>query len=326
MAQQPVNILITAASRRVALIRGFVDALVSSGTPGKVVVTDTDSLSPGLYFCDKYYPVPLSTSPDYLSSIKEVCEKENISLLIPTIDEELPLFGHHRAEFKKAGVNIPVADGKIAELCNDKYKTFLFFQENSLPIARTYLPEEVRRVKPKPPLFIKPRFGRGAVSAYPINSEKELDFFLDYVNDPVVQDYLPGREFTVDVLCDYDSQVISVVPRERLVIRSGVSDRGKTIKNQKLIDISIEVASKLKLVGAANLQCKVDGEKITFFEVNPRFSGAIQLTINAGANFPAMLLAMQNGGVPPRIGDFKENITMVSYEESLYHPWQVPKR
>lgn len=176
------------------------------------------------------------------------------------------------------------------------------------------------------PLFIKPRFGRGAVGAYPVKTERELDFFLDYVKDPVVQDFLPGSEYTVDVLSDYDGRVISVVPRERLVIRSGVSDRGRTVKNHKLIDLSIEVTSTLGIVGAANLQCKVDGDKITYFEINPRFSGAIQLTINAGANFPAMILEMLNGGISPRIGDFEENIIMVSYEESLYHPPQMPKR
>ena len=326
MAKQPVNVLITAASRRVALIRSFSQALTDSGNRGKVVVTDSDPLSPGLFFSDKFYPVPLSGSPEYIPSIKEVCRKEDINLLIPTIDEELPLFGSCKGDFEKAGVRIPVSDHDVGEICNDKYKTYLFFKENSLPIATTYLPDEVRKIRPKLPLFIKPRIGRGAVAAYPIKTEKELDFFLEYVDNPVVQDYLPGKEFTIDVLCDYDSRVISVVPRERLVIRSGVSDRGVTLKHQGLIDISIEVASKLRLVGAANLQCKLDGEKITFFEVNPRFSGAIQLTINAGANFPAMLIAMQNGGVSPCIGDFTENLTMVSYEESLYHQPKMPKR
>ncbi|GMT41736.1 MAG: hypothetical protein IEMM0002_0147 [bacterium] len=123
----------------------------------------------------------------------------------------------------------------------------------------------------------------------------------------------------MDVLCGFDGRVISVVPRERLVIRSGVSDRGRTEKNKKLIDLSAKVAETLGIIGAANLQCKVDGGKITYFEVNPRFSGAIQLTIKAGADFPAMILEMINGGVAPRIGEFTDNLTMVSYEESLYH-------
>jgi len=319
LKKKPINILITAASRRVALIRSFSSALEKLGYTGNVVVSDTDRLSPGLFFCKGHYEVPLSTSPDYINAIKDVCRQENITLLVPTIDEELPIFGRHKKEFEEMGVKVAVSNEAVGDICNDKYKTYLFFKKHGLPIARTYLPDEVRKNAPELPLFIKPRTGRGAVAAFPVKTKKELDFFLDYINDPVIQDFLPGREYTVDVLCDFQGRVISVVPRERLVIRSGVTDRGKTFKNQKLIELSAEVASTLGIVGAANLQCKIDNGKITFFEINPRFSGAIQLTINAGADFPAMMLEAMNGGVKPRIGDFKDNLVMVSYEESLYH-------
>ncbi|MBI5179270.1 MAG: ATP-grasp domain-containing protein [Nitrospinae bacterium] len=319
--KKQVNVLITAASRRVALIRGFAEGLKKAGAAGRVVVTDSDPLSPGLFFCSGHHIVPLATSPDYIPAIKEICKSEDISLLIPTIDEELPIFGKHKEEFRLMGVRIPVSDEEIGNVCNDKYKTYLFFKENGLPFAETWLPDEVRKLKPELPLFIKPRFGRGAVQAYPIFKKKELDFFLDYVQDPIVQRFLPGKEYTVDVLCDFEGRVISVVPRHRMVIRSGVCDRGMTEKNQKLMALAEEAAKKLRLVGAANLQCKVDGDNIQFFEVNARFSGAIQLTINAGADFPHMMLQMLNGGVKPCIGEFEDKLTMVSYEESLYrHP------
>ena len=314
-----VNVLITAASRRVALVRSFGDALAELGVKGSVIATDVDPLSASLAFSHKNIIVPLSTSPDYITKIKQVCEDEKVSLLIPTIDEELNLFGRYKNDFAEIGVKIPVSDEEIGEICNDKYKTYCFFRDNNLPIAHTWLPDEIRKIKPDFPLFIKPRIGRGAVNAYPVKNQKELDFFLDYVKDPVVQTYLPGDEYTVDILCDFSGEVISVVPRQRLVIRSGVCDRGRTKKDMDLINTSIHVAKTLKIIGPANLQCKVYNGKITFFEVNPRFSGAIQLTIKAGANFPRMILKMMNGGLIPVIGEFEEELTMVSYEESIYH-------
>ncbi len=318
MARKKINVLITAASRRVALIRGFQNALRAGGTPGEVIATDTDPLSPALFFCPRYHNAPLSSHPHYIPAIKEICIKEEIGLLIPTIDEELPLFGRHKKEFADMGVVIPVVDEEIGEICNDKYKTYHFFKSHGLPMAETYLPDEVRREKPPLPLFIKPRFGRGAVSAYPINSARELDFFLDYVKDPVVQRFLPGKEYTIDVLCDLAGKVISIVPRERIVIRSGVCDRGRTDKNPTLMRLAEEAARALRLIGPANLQCRMDGGTATFFEVNPRFSGAIQLTINAGADFPRLILDMMHGDTVPRIGDFEDKLTMVSYEESVY--------
>ena len=326
MIKKPVNVLITAASRRVALVRSFGESLAKLGIEGNIVATDIDPFSASLSFSHKSIIVPLSTSTDYIPRIKQVCIDENISLLIPTIDEELNLFGRHKKDFANIGVTIPVSDEEVGEICNDKYKTFCFFRDNGLPIAETWLPEQIRKIKPEFPLFIKPRIGRGAVNAHPVNNMKELEFFLDYVSDPVVQTFLPGDEYTIDVLCDLDGEVISVVPRQRLVIRSGVCDRGRTKRDMNLINTSIEVVKILKIIGPANLQCKVFNGKITYFEVNPRFSGAIQLTIKSGADFPTMILEMLNGGISPSIGEFEENLTMVSYEESIYHSFKDTKK
>jgi carbamoyl-phosphate synthase large subunit len=318
--KEPVNILITAASRRVALIRSFTDALEKMKIKGNVIASDVDPFSAGLAFCRKHVIVPLSSSPDYISEIKKVCVNEDISLIIPTIDEELPLFGKHKPEFEEIGVRVLVSNEDTGKICNDKHLTYNTLNKMGFPIAETWLPDEIRNADPEFPLFIKPRFGRGAIDAHPVRNRKELDFFLDYIENPVVQKFLPGDEYTVDVLADFEGNIISVVPRQRLVIRAGVSDRGRTFKNRELIEISINIAKALEIVGPANLQCKIDGGKITFFEINPRFSGAIQLTIRSGADFPRMIVQMLNGGITPRIGDFEDNLTMVSYEESIYHP------
>jgi carbamoyl-phosphate synthase large subunit len=313
-----INILITAASRRVALVRNFVRAINQNGCSGKIIATDTDLLSPALYFTAKHYLVPLSASPDYIPVIKDICKEEEITLVIPTIDEELPIFGRYKKRFEKKGIQILISDEKTCMICNDKYKTFKFFRRKGLPFSDTFLPEKINYAKIKYPLFIKPRFGRGSINAYMIRNEKELRFFIDYVKEPVIQRFLEGREYTIDVMCNLKGKVISVVPRERMVIRSGVSDRGKTVKDKRLIDAAVRAADELKIIGPANLQCKMNGD-VTFFEVNPRFSGAIQLTIEAGADFPSMIIGMFNGNPPePCIGKFKEGLIMSSYEDSIY--------
>jgi carbamoyl-phosphate synthase large subunit len=55
------------------------------------------------------------------------------------------------------------------------------------------------------------------------------------------------------------------------------------------------------------------------FEINPRFSGGIPLTIAAGADFPAMLVQLARGRrVPPSIGRFQDGLWMTSYETSVF--------
>lgn len=314
-----MNILITAASRRIALIRGFQKALSKTGNGGRVVTSDADPLSPGLYLAEKHYIVPLSSSPGYKETIWKICREEKIGLIVPTIDEELPFFGSHKEEFKMRDVEVLVSGTRTCEVCNDKFLTYQFFVENDIPTPMTWLKNEVPFGGIAYPLFIKPRCGRGSVNAFPVRNEKELLFFLDYVNNPIVQPFLQGREFTIDAFCDMNGRCVSVVPRERLWIRAGVCDKGRTVKDKRLIDYGAKIVEKLKVIGPANIQCKVNGDEIMFFEINPRFSGAIQLTMEAGADFPLFAVKMFNQpALEPVIGKFKDGITMLSYEESLY--------
>lgn len=313
------NILITAASRRIALIRGFRRALADLAPGGKVWVTDYDMMAPGLRFADGYHVAPLSNSPDYIPTLLDICVKRKIKMIIPTIDEELPLFGRSKKDFMDIGVIPLVSDERVGLICNDKTETAKFFAENGFPFAKSSPPETIDFETATYPLFIKPRRGRGSIGAYTVKNRKELDFFSSYVTDPVIQEYLEGREYTIDVLAGLDGRILSVVPRERLVIRSGVSDRGRTHRYMKLIGLCKTICERLGVVGPVNMQCKANNGKITFFEINPRFSGAIQLTIASGADFFSMIINEAMGRRPkPAIGDFKDNMLMLSYEDSIF--------
>jgi carbamoyl-phosphate synthase large subunit len=314
-----MNILITAASRRVALIQGFVNALKRLGIAGNVITTDMNPLSPGLYFSDRHYMVPLTTDRRYIPIIKSICFKERIRLLIPTIDDELPLFGAHADKFLATGVRVAVSSAQTNTICNDKHLTSHYLSEKGIPVARTWLPSEIDFGKLQYPLFLKPRSGRGSVGAFPIANETQLRFFLDYVPDPVVQEFLAGREFTIDVLTDFGGRPISAVPRERLVVRSGVSDRGRTWNHPGMIQLAVRTAEALDIRGPANIQVKLDCDRATIFEVNPRFSGGIPLTIAAGADFPAWLIEMCcNRRVRPCIGKYTDKLVMACYESAIF--------
>jgi carbamoyl-phosphate synthase large subunit len=316
-----VNVLITAASRRVSLIQAFAQALTRLGLKGNVVTTDMSTLSPGLYFGSKHYLVPLTTDPQYLPIVKSICFRERIHLLIPTIDDELPLFGKYTEDFWATGIRVAVSGESTGRICNDKYLAARFLLDKGIPFVRTWLPDKLDFSQLNYPLFLKPRSGRGSVGAFAIQNEQELRFFLDYVPDPVVQEFLPGKEFTIDLLADFDGNVISVVPRERMVIRSGVTDRGQTLNHPAMIQLAIRTAKALEIRGPANIQVKLHNEKATLFEVNPRFSGGIPLTIAAGADFPRWLIEMCCGRSPkPCIGKFTDGLIMVCYESALFLP------
>lgn len=314
-----LNVLITAGSRRVPLVRAFQRALRLTGG-GAVTVTDVNPLSPSVYVADRSYPVPLSTDPSYLDAIAHTCRAEGIGLIVPTIDDELTAFATAAPAFETDGIRVAVSPPETTVVCNDKHATSQRLGAAGIAAAFTCLPHEIP-ADPVFPLFIKPRFGRGSVRAFPVHSWRELDFFLEYVPEPVVQTYLDGPEFTIDVLCDFSGQPISVVPRERVVIRAGVVDRGRTVRDQRLINLGVACARALRFIGAVNIQCRVvDGRPIVF-EINPRFSGGIPLTIASGADFARMLVDLARGRrLASQIGDFQDDLWMTSYESSIFVP------
>jgi len=313
-----VNVLITAASRRVPLVRAFRDAVERLGC-GRVVTTDMNPMSPALYFGHKHHIVPLATDKYYIPIIESICDTEDIDLIIPTIDDELPIFGRTLMRFERMGIDVAVSSERTSNICNDKYQTYEFCRTNGINAPATFLRTEIDPAQVPYPVYVKPRFGRGSVNVFTANNEAQLRVFMDYVPDAIVQDFLPGTEFTVDVLCDFNKKVMSIVPRERIVIRAGVSDKGITRKHVPVMAFAKDVAEKLEIIGPANIQCKWDGKQVTLIEVNPRFSGGIPLTIAAGADFPTWLVQMKAGlEVGPQLGKFQNGLAMMSFEESIF--------
>jgi carbamoyl-phosphate synthase large subunit len=271
-----------------------------------------------VYAADRAYAVPMSNDPGYLPALLSICEREGVRLVVPTIDDELPLLGASRNAFGAVGALAACSPEETAVVCNDKYLTTRYLTGRGVPAAASYLPEELPAA-PAFPLFIKPRDGRGSIGAFAIRDARELEFFTHYVERPVVQEFLSGPEFTIDVLCGFDGVPLSIVPRERVVIRSGVTDRGRTVNDRRLIELAERVCGALRFGGPLNIQCRMRGDEPAVFEINARFGGGIPLTIAAGADQPLMLVQLAIGrSVERQIGDFKNGLWLTNYDTSLF--------
>ncbi|MGE3843495.1 MAG: ATP-grasp domain-containing protein [Vicinamibacterales bacterium] len=318
-----LTVLITAISRRVTLLEAFRGALEAGGFRGRVLATDVNPWSPGVHMADAAYAVPLSTAPDYVERVLDVCRREQVDVVVPTIDDELPVFASALSRFAEEGIRVIVSPLETTLACNDKVRTCEILRAAGVSAAASYR-RETLPADLDPPLFVKPRVGRGSVSAFQARTRRELEFFLDYVPDPCIQECLDGPEFTLDLFCDLEGHPVSVVPRERVVIRSGVIDRGRTVKNPHLLELGIACARALPFVGPINIQCRMHQGRPVVFEINPRFSGGIGLTLRAGADFAAWSLQLALGRrLAPRIGEFTDNLWMTSHESALYLPAQA---
>ncbi len=313
------NILITSASRKVSLVKSFKKVLEKR--KGKVIAGDNNPFSASFFFADEFCVLPNDSSPDFLGKVLEVCKKYNVSLIVPTRDEELPIFSNNRKQFESEGIKIMVADNKTIEICQDKSKFFQFCCENGFSYPKTYSLSERGDENLKFPLFLNEKVSKASKSVFKANNRKELDFYLKTAKQPIIQEYIIAKEYTIDLFVDFSGKIISVVPRERIKVFGGESFVSKTFKNQKIINRAVELAEKLGLVGHNTIQCFFDGKEVKFIEVNPRYGGGANLSFEAGANTPEFLIKIIEGEeIEAMIGEFKDNLVMLRYTEDFFIP------
>ena len=70
----------------------------------------------------------------------------------------------------------------------------------------------------------------------------------------MVQRFMDGPEFSVDLLCDRDGRCLNAIPRTMLESRGGESIKGAAIADPELIELGRAVAEALPLRGPATVQ------------------------------------------------------------------------
>ena len=103
------NVLITSAARKVLLVRAFHDALARLGGGGSVIAADLNPQSAALYAADAARLLPRSDDPSFVDTLLALCAEERVGLVVPTRDEELPLFAGVRDRFAAAGTVVLVS-------------------------------------------------------------------------------------------------------------------------------------------------------------------------------------------------------------------------
>ncbi len=320
-AVRQTNILILSANWRADLVKAFQRALAELGG-GKVVAADMSPLSAALLQSDDCEIVPPLDAPDFIEHLEGICQKHNISAIIPSIDKDLPFLAEQRERLRKSGITAVVSSPETIGVCDDKHRTYQFFRDNGIPSPRTWLPEELppKTNTPGWPLLVKPRRGIGGKGVHKVADEEELHFHLKRTANAVIQEFLPGVEYSFDTLSDFDGKALSIVPRERLYVRDGEVFKGKTVRNMEFIELVARAAETLKLIGPAVVQGLLDQHgALKLTEANPRFGSGALLSIAAGADLAKDLIRLIRGEkVKPKLGKFKDGVYLLRYYDAFF--------
>ena len=290
-----MKILLTSVGRRVELIEAFHSAGKKLNIALGIIGTDGQGSAPAMYFCDKAVVSPLIKSEEYIPFLLSLCKSEGVDCLIPTIDTDLLVLSENKALFEAIGTRVLVASPDKVKLCRDKSLTGDYFRSLGLSSPKAYT--SVEDYDGDFPAFIKPKDGSSSINAYKVDNSDDLNLYAERIKDYVIQPYVSGREYTVDIFCDYDGSPVFITPRERLAVRAGEVLKTEICQDDGIIEEMKKLVRDFKPSGQITVQLIKDGATgvNNYIEINPRFGGGAPLSIKAGADSAEAVIRMLNG-------------------------------
>lgn len=296
----------------------------------EVHTADADPDATGRYLGYPFHPIPPATDPGFAEAVLAVCVRQGIRVLLPLVTRELLPLALHREHFSKAGVHLIVSSAASLEVANDKVKLYQFLEWRGLALPAYRVVEEPGQLAtaagelgyPAKKVCFKPAVGNGSRGFRILsNGGDELDrLFREKPSTAVIRledatrilnshtippllvtEYLPGPEYSVDVLTR-KGEVLLVLPRLRQKMINGISVKGQITEHPEIIDYCRAILKELPLDGPVGIQVKEsDQGEYRLLEINPRLQGASSACRAAGINLP--VLAVQ---------------------QALGEPWQPP--
>lgn len=254
--------------------QGILRNIASLQLPIRLIGTDIASFSPGNHLCHQSYQVPYSYDQNYIPTLQSIIEKEKVDLILPSTDYEV----FYLAENKHLlSTTVVASEAKTAKIYLDKYETYLYLSQNTIPFAKSWIAKEYDFSEKE--IIAKPREGRGSRGII-INPEHPTQLPEGYM----IQALQRGIEITTAVYVNKEGQLHGLFTMER-ALTNGMTTESKVVfqYDEKVGEMAQKMIDLGGLVGSFNIQSIVtaDGD-IVPFEINCRISGTNSIRHNLG--------------------------------------------
>lgn len=311
-----MNVLLTSVGRRAYMVKFFKEAV---GENGSVHVCNSDDKTVAFHYADYSSISPLIYDEEYIPFLLNYCKENHIDMLVSLFDIDLPVLARDKERFSEIGTRVIVSEPEIVDICNDKWKTYLFLKENGFNVPKTYLSlQDVLRAidkgELKYPIVVKPRFGCGSLAMSIAEDEMALLYYfrrntrvisrtyLKYESGAVssdeqiiYQECLLGQEYGADIINNLDGNFKNTVIKKKIAMRAGETDIAE------LVDVPC-IKAEMQRLGAltkhiGNMDCDVFlvDDKPYILEMNARFGGGYPFSHMGGCNLPKALVEWLKG-------------------------------
>ncbi len=311
-----MNILFTGVGRRIELLQAFRNAALVLNKELKIYGADMAGTAPALAYCDYVRRVVAMKDPGYIQNLLDICITDHINLLIPTIDTDLLVLSENKERFEEIGTRVMISAPDKIRICRDKNNTSQFFVDCGLHAPMPV--NDWREYKSGYPAFIKPKDGSSSINAFKVENEEELEVYAAQIEDYIVQPFISGHEYTIDIFCDWNGEPISIVPRERLQVRAGEVLKTQIYMDLLMIQEMKTLCKAFKPCGPMTVQLIRDDKGIDWYiEINPRFGGGAPLSMKAGARSAEAILKLMDGEVIEYCTEISDGAIYSRFDQSV---------
>jgi len=293
----------------------IVQALKFSSSRYKIIGTNMEPFSAGLFQTDKSHILPPASNPSYIGDLIAICNNDDARVIIPGSEPELKKIAENINEFDKQGILALINPINIIMTCLDKWNLYQWLIGEGISCPRTaLLDNHVMELVGEVgfPVILKSRTGSGSKHLFFIQDSEELDFFLSYHRkhgiEPIIQEYVgnSNQEYTIGILISKSGEIIDSIALHRkltgasvkaslkqdalrYVLSTGIS-QGVIEDARELRDWAESIAKRLGARGPLNIQCRLTEDGPSVLEINPRFSGTTSIRAAVGFNEPDILI------------------------------------
>ncbi len=311
-----MHFLFTGVGRRIELLQAFRNAALVLNKELKIYGADMAGTAPALAYCDFTRKVVAMKDPGYIDNLLSICTDAHIDLLIPTIDTDLLILSENKDKFEAIGTKVMISAPDKIRICRDKNNTSQFFADCGLHAPMPV--NDWKKYKGGYPAFIKPKDGSSSINAFKVESQEELEVYAGQIEDYIVQPFVSGHEYTIDIFCDWEGEPISIVPRERLQVRAGEVLKTQICMDKTMIEESKALCKAFKPCGPMTVQLIRDDAGVDWFiEINPRFGGGAPLSMKAGARSAEVILKLLGGEKVKSCTDIADAAIYSRFDQSV---------
>ena len=323
-----MNILVTDGNSRAAL--AITRSLGKRGHRLFVGAPTPSSLAACSRYCYQtlVYPDPINDSSAFLESIQQLLHEHDINVLIPVTDVCVLPIAEHKELFKKNCL-IPLPSFEALKMAADKGRLLQCAQDlgvaTPLSISINNCDEvNSRNLNLELPVVIKPSRSRVQVedgwistSVDYANSHEELVVKLSRLPQSVYPVVLQERINGPGIghfYCFRNGEPVAAFAHRRLREKppsGGVSVLRESVAlNPQAHEFSLKLLRKLNWHGVAMVEFKLDktDQIPKLMEINGRFWGSLQLAIDAGVDFPDLLVRIACDDEITNLADYKLGI------------------